>query len=93
MPGYSVGVVETKCSYCPFLEAGGGLAKSWKRGNILRKGSVRMVGGMLSIGRREREGNNCTVLYCNCKNQNMKSFSDRRTYGMDVDVDEYCTVS
>jgi hypothetical protein len=57
MPGYSVGVVETKCSYCPFLEAGGGLTKSWKRGNILRKGSVRMVGGMLSIRRREREGN------------------------------------
>ena len=57
MPGYSVGVVETKCSYCPFLEAGGGLTKSWKRGNTLRKGSVRMVGGMLSIRRREREGN------------------------------------
>jgi hypothetical protein len=57
MPGYSVGVVESKCSYCPFLEAWGGLTESWKGGNILREGSVSMVGGILSIRRREREGN------------------------------------
>jgi hypothetical protein len=58
MPGYSVGVVDSKSSYCPFLEAGGGLTDSWKGGNILRKGSVSMVGVMLSIRRREGEGNN-----------------------------------